>query len=195
MKKIIAILLIVIMCVCVVGCKDDQQQQTAKKSASNVQKATTALENTKCSEQAILLLLESNLDCHAVFYVTPLTSTTQQNSDGYLGVDKNMMADYNTLSELVRNTYCKERAEELLNYPSKETPLYKNVGGDLFVKPDVVKFEQYNIFWENPSVKIIKEDANKCEFEITTEKDSQPYTVKSSAVYEDGKWLLTDIIC
>ena len=192
MKKIIAMLMVIMLCLCICSCGDDE---TAAKKAVAAPKPTTAQQNTTCSQQAILILMESNLDCHNMFYMKPLTTTTQQNSDGYLGVDPAIMKDYDALKTLVNNTYSKECAQKLLSYPSKENPLYKNVDGCLFTKPDVAKFDpDYVVSWDDCTVEIIKSDNKTCEFKITTQKDSKPYSVSSTAVYENGKWLFTEVL-
>lgn len=195
MKKIIAIMMIVLLCLSVCACKDD-----TKPAETNAQKTQQSKGNTdplkaeKCTEQTILMLFEKNLDCHAIFYVTPLLTTTQQNSDGYLGVDAKVMKDYDALSKMVHDTYTKETADSLLSYPSKETPLYKSVDGFLFAKPDVAQFDStYYAESDSAKVKILSSDNKKCEFEISF-SGSENKTKTTSAVYEDGKWVLTEVI-
>ena len=182
MKRLSALILTVLLSISLVACSCVTQADT---QGANV---------AHCTENDIRALMERNLDCYTLYYISPAPVTTQQNSDGYLGVDKNFLSDYKTLSDLVTTTYTADKAAEILNYPSKETPLYKDVQGNLFVKPDLVEFNDYEWSFSEYTVKIDSDKDNKCTFTLKTEEGSQTYETTGTAVYENGKWLLTDII-
>jgi len=182
MKKFCALALLLAMCVvmCACSCVADTSDTTAP----------------ACDELTIRKLMEQNLDCYFIYYVEPLSVTTQQNSDGYLGTDGSYMKTYSELENLVKTTYVKNTADKLLCYPTKETPLYKGVDNLIFAKPDVAEFKKYNIIWEDSyTIKIDSCTDTQCKFTLnTTDLDSKPYTTQGVAQVQDGKWLLADII-
>ena len=184
MKKLLTLMLCLLMCLSFTACKDKEKTKGAKDT-----------ELTAQLEQEIRVLMEQNLDCYFVYFVSPITHTTQQNSDGYYGTDGAYFEDYNALKTLVESTYVSTKAEELLNYPSKETPLYKSVDGLIFTKPDVASFVKYNIIWEEYSVEILESSDEKCTFKLkTVDLNGKEYTVDGAAAKENDKWLFEDIV-
>ncbi len=185
MKRLLALMLTLALCFVMCAC-----------SCAGTSTDPTKPEPVACNETTIRTLMEQNLDCYFIFYVEPLSHTTQQNSDGYYGAEKTYFADYNGLKNLVESTYIPQKASMLLNYPEKETPLYKNVEGNIFMKPDVAEFTDYKIIWdETYTVKITSNTESECKFTLnTTDFDQKPYTVNGTAVYQNNRWLLTDII-
>ncbi len=183
MKRLLALILTILMCLSFTACKDGTTQKNA-----------THLTETEL-EQEIRVLIEQNLDCYFLFYVSPLPHTTQQNSDGYYGTDGSYFENFDALKNLLKSTYISSKVEELLVYPSADTPLYKDVEGYIFTKPDVIKPVKYNLSWEDYTVEFSEISDEKCTFTLkTTDFDGKKYETNGSASLENGKWLLENIV-
>lgn len=188
MKRLLALILATLMCFFVTACKDN--------STNDLKNTTTEKFSEEKVEHEIRVLMESNLDCYYMFYIAPLSHTTQQNSDGYYGTDESYLESYSKLSEIVYSTYTPQTAKKLLSYPNDTTPLYKDVDGKIFVKPDVITPVEYNILWdETYTLEFTETSDTKCTFKLTTtDLDSNPYETTGSAVNIDGEWVLEDLI-
>ncbi len=190
MKRLITLSLALIltfsMCLCLSSCKKDEKNGSSK-NANTV---------TELTEQDIRLLMEKNLDCYFLFYVSPLTCTTQQNSDAYYGTDQSYFKTYDELKDLVETTYISEKATELLNYPSEDLVLYKNVDGLIFEYPAAIKPVEYNIIWDDSyTVEMEKKSDTKYALSFTTtDLDSKAYETDGEIVFENGKWRFADLI-
>lgn len=183
MKRTLTLIMILILCVSLCACKKNKQAQAPVPT------------NAECTEQELLTLIEQNADCYYFFYVSPLEHTTQQNSDGYMGVAPGVFADYESLKTLVESTYTKVCADNLLNYPSADAPLYKEAGGGFFVNPEVEGNADYKLTWNEITVEITNSSKTECSFKVTTLDDSSsPYTTEGKAIYENGKWRLAELI-
>lgn len=193
MKKLIslimALVLVLSMCFCMTACKNDDSKNDSKDAdTKNV---------TPLTEQDIRILMEKNLDCYFLFYVAPLNNTTQQNSDGYYGTDGSYMKTYDELVKLLNATYTKDKANELLNYPSSDMPLYKNVNNSIFVYPPVITPVDYDVIWDD-TYTIDMEQISATEYALTLttyDFDSNEYTAKGNIAFENGKWRFADVIC
>ena len=191
MKKLLVLFLALMMCLSFSACKDKDTDTNAD---------TGTLVASKLSddelEQEIRFLIERNLDCYYLFYVAPLNHTNQQNLDGYYGTNGTFLEDYAALEDLVFSTYSKEKATELLKYPSEEKPLYKNSNGSIFVNPDAITPVEYNILWEDDyTITFTERTDEKCSFVLNTvDIDSNEYITNGSAVIENNSWLLSDLV-
>lgn len=188
MKKILAIALILVFCLSLSACKSDN------KTTTDTAKATA---QTECSEQDIRLLMETNLDCYYLFYVAPLSEGGGTDSDGYTKAETSFFTSYSELNDFVTKTYTKEKSDFLLHqYPSKENPLYIEKDGAIYVDLDAVDPDEYFIMWDDSyTIKFTENTTEKCSFTLTTtDFDGNEYVTDGSAVFENGKWLLTDIV-
>ncbi len=191
MKKLLALFLILMMCLSFSACKDKGDDANADAGTPIASEM-----NDDELEQEIRFLIERNLDCYFIFNVAPLKHTTQQNSDGYYGTDGSFLESYADLENLVRSTYSKSEADELLNFPSADKPLYKNSNGLIFVNPDVITPVKYNILWEDSyTINFTERTDDECSFTLkTVDIDGKEYTTEGSAVIENNSWLLTDLV-
>lgn len=187
MKKILVFLLAVVMCLSFCACKKNENPP----QTGNTQTVAP------CSDQQIRLLMEQNLNYYYLFYVDPLEITGSTDSDKYGVADTSYVADYNALKDMINSTYVSEKATQLLNYPSSDTPLYKEKNGKLYVNPGVATSVEYNVIWDPDvyEVKILSSSETECTFELVGETfDGESYKTSGSAVVQNGKWLLTDVI-
>lgn len=182
MKRVITFILALMMCVSLAACKNETPE-------------TPQAAAPQFTEEIAKQLVEKNLDCYFIFYVSPLTCTQQQNSDGYFGTDTSYLENYEALETLVKSTYTESRADIVLNYPSKENPLYKNVDGLIFEDPTAVEPVEYDILWDDYSVEITQTSEDECSFTLkTTDMNSKEYTTTAQAVLENNEWKLTEVI-
>lgn len=190
MKRFIAILLaitlVLSMSFCLVSCKKDNKSNTAE-NTDTIKELT---------EYDVRLLMEKNLDCYFLFYVSPLKCTTQQNSDAYYGTDGSYFKTYDELEELVRSTYTEDKATQLLNYPSEDLVLYKNVEGLIFEYPAAIKPVEYRVVWDDSytiDMKKVSDTKYKLHFN-TTDLDSKSYETDGEIVFENSEWRFSDLI-
>ena len=190
MKKTLALLLAILLCFSLVSCKKkSDDQKISEEKPQSVTEAEIAPE-----EITIRTLIEQNLDCYFLFYVSPLEHTDQQNSDAYYGTTENVFKSYEELEELVNSTYTKKKAKELLNFPTKEMPLYKD-DGKIFVYPAVIEPVEYDIIWDTYSVEPKKVSDTEYTFTLkTVDINDKEYVTEGKIIKEDGDWLLTDLV-
>ncbi len=189
MKRILALLLAMLMCVLLASCKDD----------ATVSEETNTVETSEfaCTEKTLRELLETNFDCYYLFYVAPISEGGGTDSDGYTKADTAFFASYSELRDFVTGTYTKEKSDYLLyEYPRPEKPLYKEKNGAVYVDLDAVEPTSYRIIWDDSyTVTFTENDNTKCAFTLTTiDLDSNEYTTSGTAVFESGNWRLTDLV-
>ncbi len=186
MKKLIALLLSVLFVLSLTACNKVDTTQY-----SNITQA-----QQECSELEIRQLVEKNLDCYFLFYVAPLNATGEKDENGYYEADTSYFENYEALYSFVNETYVAEKAQELLNYPSKDTPLYKEIDSKLCVNPDVVPPVNYEVMWDDSyTLKFTQNSTSACSFEITTtDFNGNKYVTHGSAVNQNNHWYLTDFV-
>lgn len=158
------------------------------------------------SGEELKTLLENNIYLNLeVFCADTLTVDYSQvkviDNDFYKVVDEKF-PDYGSFEDFVRSVYCKETADMyLMNYPYEGKPKYVNYEDQLYLNSlfDTAKANFTN--WSEYSVEIIECTGEKCTFTVNTTKDvpgdvtlKEEYTVNGIAVFEDGKWLLQEMI-
>ena len=188
MKKLLAILMVLALCLSFSACKNNDEKP------ADTQKEVTLSE---CTEQDVRILIERNLDCYYLFYVAPLSQGGGTDSDGYTKADTSFFASYSEMCDFVTTTYTKEKSDYLLHqYPSVENPLYIEKNGAVYVDLDVVEPVEYNILWDDSyTVEFTENSTEKCSFTLTTtDFDGNEYKTDGSAVNDNGKWLLTDMV-
>ncbi len=185
MKRLIALIFILIITISFSACKKDPAP------------AQDTPSNEHCTQQDIRMLMERNLDCYYLFYVAPISEISFTDSDGYSKVNSTFFASYAELCEFVESTYTAEKAFYLLNeYPSAKEPLYFEKNSDFYVNLNVVEPVTYEIMWDDTyTIEFIDNSNEVCTFELsTTDFDGNPYTTSGKAVMQNGDWVLTDII-
>ena len=185
MKRFIALILSLLLCLSVSACKTDDSASQQNVSSS------------ECTEQEVRMLIEHNLDCYFLFYISPLTQGGGTDSDGYTKADNSYFATYKDFSDFVKNTYTQEKSAYLLgSYPSEENPLYIEKNDLVYVDLDAVTPVEYKINWDDSyTVEFTENSTTHCAFELTTtDFDGNEYVTNGSAAFENGKWLLEDMV-
>ncbi len=190
MKKLLSLILILVLCLTFTACQTSQKTVDVSK-LDNITEA-----QAECSELEIRQLIERNLDCYFLFYVAPLSSPDgEPDEDGYCKADTSYFQSYEELENLIYSTYTAEKAAEILSYPEKDKPLYKNVDGDIYVNEDVIKPKEYEILWDDFDLELTESTKTQCNFNLyTTDFYSNEYNTDGFAVHQGDKWLLTYII-
>ncbi len=187
MKKLLSILLILCMCLAFTACKNND---TDIVDETNITQA-----KTECSEQEIRELIERNLDCYFMFFVAPISTVGEENEDGYYKADDSFFADYADMYDFVSSTYTSGRTKWLFNHPKKDKPLYKEIDGDIYVNPSVIKADEYEVAWDEFELDFVLSSNTQCDFTLTTtDFDGKEYTVEGFAVHQGDSWLLTDLV-
>ncbi|MBQ6626295.1 MAG: hypothetical protein IIX27_03280 [Ruminococcus sp.] len=180
-KKLLALIIAVLLCLSFTACKNRTENVSNEEAPA-------------CSEQTIRELMEKNLDCYFLFYVSPIPHTTQQNSDGYFGTQEGYFESYEELKNFVFATYTDEKATAILEYPEKDAPVYKDSQGLIFVDPTLVPKTEYPVSWEEYDIDMNTTDTT-CTFTLTTtDFDGNEYTAEGKAVLEDNEWRLADLV-
>lgn len=180
MKRILSLLMILVLCISLGACKKD---------------ADTATQSTQCSEQQLRALIERNIDCYYLFYVAPLNANGEADENGYAKASTVFLQDFDAMNEFLSSTYTKDKTQQLLNYPDKNKPLYKNVDGAIYVNSTVIKPQTYEVAWDEFTVEFTKNKKTRCEFKLTAATfTGDAYVTTGSAVLEDKEWKLTDVI-
>lgn len=157
----------------------------------------------KLSESTIAALFDENINCmQNIFVLSTLPHTEEEVEPNVYVVDESYFTDYAAFEEYIRSVYCKETADILLyDYPYKNEPKYINIDGKLCVNTLLDGSKGYYVDWTDCKIEIKEADDYKCTFSVTGEIEEpsdnpqkEDYTVESTAVSENGKWLLTEMI-
>ncbi|MBE6824382.1 MAG: hypothetical protein E7513_03440 [Ruminococcaceae bacterium] len=191
MKKLLALILTLLMCMTLLtACKDESYTL----NIDNLSDITPA--DSECSELEIRQLMEKNLDCYYMFYVAPIAATDEELEKGYYKAETTFFEDYEDFYDFVTDTYIIEKARELLKYPDKDKPLYKDIDGTLCVNPKAANPTQYEVMWDDSyTVEFTDNSTTQCSFILTTtDFESNEYVARGNAVCQDDEWVLVDIV-
>lgn len=212
MKKIfyavLAFFVVLVLYICFSADKKvnmDKKIDTTIMSQENKSEDITEAENTAIiTEEIIRTLVDDNFNCMKNIFILSSLPTTGEAVDGeYIyKVDESIFKNYAEFEEYIRSIYCKETADMLLyNYPYDNVQKYVDIDGALCLNKMYDGAKGYYVDWSNYSVKIISSDNKKCEFTLTGAIEEpaeipkiEEYKVNGIAVYENKKWVLTDMI-
>lgn len=186
MKKILALLLAVCLCLSITACNKNVDTT----GISNI------TEGDECTELELRRLIETNIDCYYIFCVAPLSFSGDADDDGYYKADTNFFADYQALSDFVYAAFTDETAAALLSSPDESAPLYKNVDGAVYVNPDVVQTETYDVIWDDTyEIKFLSNSPTTCSFRLTSVTiEGEEYVTQGEAVHQGDSWILKDLV-
>lgn len=187
----------ILLCGCVEGSFDKEQD-----------KATTGAETTKeqsVSEDTLRELIDKNVYCNLKIFCGSLPtkeSDVDTQTTTLHQVSEEAFPDYASFEKYVRSVYCKDTADMYLyNYPTEGAQKYRNVDGKLYIDLQYDNSKGYYVIWDDYTITIDSSSADKCEFtvkaavEMPADKPvKEEYTVKGTAVYENGKWVLTEML-
>ncbi len=188
----------------------DSQEQASDSTASeenkqdktegNADKATE--ETVAITEEELRHLIDENIKCHLwiVCGGMPIDPTADESQNERL-VDRSLFADYASFETYIRSVYCKEEADHLLyNFPMEGVQKFFNKDGMLYFDLNYDGGKGYYVNWENYTVTIDSVDGDSCTFTVTAsvewpsdEPQVEPYTVTTTAVLENGSWVLSEL--
>lgn len=179
-------------------------ESTVATETTAATESTVATEGTVITEDTIRSLMKENLNC--MFNVFILSSLPRQGEpvegDNIYQVDESAFADYAAFESYVRSVYSTETADMYLyNYPYEGDAKYINRDGKLCVNINYDGGKGYYADWSEYTVTIDSVSATECNFTLVATVEwpadkpvKEPYEVKGTAVFENGKWVLTKML-
>lgn len=202
------------------GCVDNNIDKELEKVTEDNVKVTSAVVTTKeqettaeqtVSEEMLRELIDKNIYCNLNIFSGSLplaladegkdVEIDMQNNTLYQ-VSEKAFPDYASFEEYIRSVYCKETADMYLyNYPYEGVQKYKNVDGKLYIDLKYDGGKGYYVIWDDYKITIDSSSADKCEFTVKAAVGwpaenpvVEDYVVKGTAVYENNRWVLTEMM-
>lgn len=165
--------------------------------------ADTATEETVAiTEEELRHLIDEDIKCNSWFECGSLpTDPSADETQNERLVDRSIFADYASFENYIRSVYCEKEADRLLNdFPMEGVQKYFNKDGMLYLDVNYDGGKGYYVNWENYTVSIDSVDGSSCTFTVTAsvewpadEPQEEPYTVTTTAVLENGSWVLSEL--
>lgn len=179
------------------------EESVTTKAAKEENSEKNSKENIKeITEEEIRSLMKENLNCmYNIFVLSMLPSQGEAVEENIYQVDQNYFKDYESFENYIRSIYCEKTADMYLNnYPFEGVKKYENRDGMLYENFNYDGGKGYYVDWSDYTVTIDSLSDTECEFTMVAtvqwpaEKPvEEPYEVKGKAVYENGKWLFTEM--
>lgn len=116
-------------------------------------------------------------------------------SDGYFTGADETYTKYSQVVALVESVYVPQTAEKVIEDPLGNGPTLGDDGDDVLGLSSSFKPMEYDRSWENVSFSISPASDTECGIDITIKDGSgNPVELKANMVFQDGKWLLEDVI-
>lgn len=210
MKKMMALVLagmFVFSCAC--ASKDGENVKNEKPTIQIIETTSAVGENVTSSavnngitEDEIRSLMKENLNCmYNIFCLGMLPAQGEAVENNVYLVDPSYFKDYASFESYVRSIYCEKTADMYLNnYPYEGVKKYENRDGMLYENRDYDGGKGYYVDWSEYTVTIDSVSDTECTFTMVASVEwpaehpvKEPYEVKGKAVYENGKWLFTEM--
>lgn len=177
-------------------------QESSMETQSDETKETE--DKNEINEEEIKRLFDENLKCMVDIFVLcslPTEGEPIENTNIY-PVKKDIFKSYKEFEDYVRGIYNKETADRLLfDYPFEGVQKYVEVDGDLYINMDYDGGKGYYVDWSSYNIDIKRQSEKECVFSVTglieepaENPVKEPYTIMGTAVYENDKWVLTEMI-
>lgn len=154
------------------------------------------------TEDDLRRLIAGNIKCNAWFGYSSLpTDPSADLSQSGRQIDTNYFADYASFEEYIRSVYCKQEADRLLyNFPEEGVQKYYDQDGMLYLNTNYDGAKGYYVDWSGFTLTIDSTEGNQCTFTVTATVEEpadvpqkEPYSVTQTAIFEDGRWVLTEL--
>lgn len=176
------------------------QETTAQGTVTDVTDATDA----SVTETEIRALVDENLNCMRDIFVLGMLPTEDAPIQGewIYQVKEDIFRDYAEFESYVRSVYCKETADMYLyDYPYEGEPKYVNIDGKLCANKYLDGGRGYYVDWTDYALTIESVKDGRCQFTVTCLVEwpaenpvAEEYPVSGEAIYENGRWLLTEML-
>lgn len=191
-----------------------KETETTKEQETSKETETTEYEELTSTQQAVsegILreLIDKNVYCNLYIFCGSLpledeeieTGTDAQTNSLYQ-VSEKAFPDYASFEEYVRSVYCKETADMFLyNYPFEGVQKYRDIDGKLYIDLKYDGGKGYYVIWDDYTITIDSSSEDRCEFTVKAAVEwpaenpvVEDYVVKGTAVYENNRWVLTEMI-
>lgn len=184
--------------------KEDTEEVATSEEMGTEERTVQNEDSQAFSEEVARQLMDKNIECNDIFILGALMPENGwEPEDGNLvPVADSRFPDWETFESFVYSVYCKECADMYLyNFPYEGDAKYVNVAGKVYVNMNYVGGKGYYVDWSDYSIEIKEETDSRCVFDVTgsIEEPSdnptkEPYTVTATAVLENGKWVLENLI-
>lgn len=195
MKRLLALTLFLIMCLCACG-----KSHTALMKTGSTPVSDGVLVPAPTVKQ-LSNLFNENLYCmNRLLTLGSLpTGSTPIQGDHVYPVESDRFQTYAQLKEYLHTVYTAEATELLLD--NNGMPVYLDVDGKLCVDTYHVGGKGYFVDWTGYKLTIADVQGSTCHFTVSgtltdpaDEPTPEPYTANGTAVYEDGRWVLTGMV-
>lgn len=188
---------------------EDAPEETTADTAfqeSQTEEETTSAVIESISEEELSALIAENIYCNEIFNIKTLPTVKEidyESDENLYEVDSARFPDYASFEQYIRSVYCESKAEELLhNNPYEGTEKYTNVDGKLYKDINLIGEKGYYVDWSEFSFTIDSVEDGICDFTLFAKGVEYPgddptleeYSVKGTAVMENGGWRLTEML-
>ena len=206
MKKVSLLLLSVLLGLSFSSCSVSSGVSPNVGSDSSSSSSSSSFEEesnlNSLTDDRIKELVENNLNC--LFNVFELSSLPVQGEplhDNVYQVEESKFSSYSAFESYIRDVYIEDEADRLLyNYPMEGKAKYFDEDGKLCVDMELDGGKGYYVDWGNYTFERILTSTNRCDLvlhalieEPADEPVAEEYEVTVTVLYQDGKWLLTEL--
>lgn len=203
MKRIEFLLFSILLSLFLSGCSAvSHPASDVALSSSNSSFSESESDIPPLTDDRINELIEKNLYCmFEIFSLGSLPTQGEPLHDMVYLVDETKFASYSAFESYLRDIYVKDEADLLLyNYPMEGRPKYLNEAGKLCVDMELDGGRGYYVDWENYTFERHLNSANRCDLvlhalieEPADEPVAEEYEVTVTVLYQNGKWMLTEL--
>lgn len=157
-------------------------------------------------EAAMRALIKENINCNLNIFANgnlmPVDGEYDEATENLVQVDPSEFADWDSFEAYVRSVYVEKTADMYLyNYPLEGQPRYVNQDGKLYLNLTLCGGKGYYVDWTDYQIEVTSSTDKRVEVKLTAtvewpadEPVKEPYEANGAFVYENGKWLLEDMI-
>lgn len=182
-----------------------QENTTKEEVTEGTTEATSEAEkHEEITKEELTRLFEENLNCMLYIFELGELEHEEEPIDGDMiyRVTDDKFQSFADLEEYVRSVYAKEEADRLLyHYPYEDQAKYIEQDGALCINLALSGGKGYYVDWTDFEVEMELIEADRCTFQVigtieepADEPVQEEYIAKGVAVYEDGHWVLEEMM-
>lgn len=180
------------------------ESETKSETEAEISAETEAAAENTVSVDTLSKLMDENLNCmRHIFALGSLPYSGDPVEGEYIyKVDDEKFKTFDDLRNYLLTVYSSDYTDQLLyNTPYENDPLYLDINGELCINSARAGAKGYYVNWDSPAIDIRSSDSTVCQFTITGQLEEpadevipEPYSIDAEAVYENGRWVLTEMI-
>lgn len=204
MKRLLTMILLLTWCLCACGRVTDGGQTASDNGSVASDNAVTTSDSAAAPEitmKQLRRLMDENLYCmQRVLTLGFLPYGGDPVAEDHIyRVQSDRFTTYAQLREYLLTVYTEEETENLLNHGGY--PTYLDVDGYLCIDVHHTGGKGYYVDWTNYELTLDSMESAACHFTVTGVIEEpaevpvkEPYSATATAVYENGRWVLTAMI-